>query len=167
MRLNFGVQAGQLDDLFRLGHGIDGGAQDVALHVPVEFPAALLQLDQLGLGLKSIEQDDAAIVGQSKSGRHVRRPGLVRLAFRFEFLVEGDSLRGGLARGTVFFVLVGRGPVHHRFGDFFPLIALGTQVAHAIALDLPFSGQLIAAVGQDQALGELLRRHGRGQHDVS
>ena len=96
MRLNFGMQPGQFDDLPGAGNGIDRGPQDVALHVLVKLAAALLQFHQLGLGLKRVEQDHAAVVGQAQPGRNVRRPGFIGLPLSFQLLVERYDFRAGL-----------------------------------------------------------------------
>ncbi len=141
-----------------LAMGLMAGAQDVALHVLVELAAALLQFDQLGLRLESIEQDDAAVVGQTQAGCDVRRPGFVGLAFGFEFFVERHRFRSRFAGGPILFVFVSGGPVHHGVRHFLPLVALGAQVADALALDFPLGGKLVGAVFQDEALGEVLRR---------
>ena len=129
---------GQFDDLLGAGQRIDGGAQDVSLHVLVEFAAALLQIDQLGLGLKRVEQDHATILGQTQTWRHMRRPGFVGLALAANSLSRAAASGAGLPAPRSFSNLLGGRPIDQRVGDLFPFVALRTQVAHAIAFDLPF-----------------------------
>ena len=74
----------------------------------------------------------------------------------FDFLVELHGFGDGRSGGAVFFVLLGGGPVDQRIGEFLPVIALGAHVADAVAFDFIFRDQLVGAVFEDEAAGEIL-----------
>ena len=156
MRLNLRVFARQLNRLPGTGDGIDGRAQNVPLTVLIDLAVALLQLDQLRLVLKGIQQHDTAIVRQTQTGCDVRRLGLIRTAFGRQLFVQIYRLRGRSTRSTVFLVFVRCLPIHQGFRHFLPLVTFRAQVAHPIALHFPLAGKLVRAVLQDETFGELL-----------
>ena len=150
--LNLGVRAIEFDGLLESGDGIDGAAEDVALGIAVDVAGGLLNLDDLRLALKIVEQKDAGIFGQAKSGRDVREVRLPRARLRARVLCRVATASGdGGAGGAIFLVFVGGGPVDERVGEFFPLFAFGAVVADAVAFDFIFGDQLVGAVFQDEA----------------
>ena len=70
-----------------------------------------------------------------------------------------------MSGGAVFFVFFGGGPVDQRRGEFLPFIAFGAQVAHAVAFDLIFRDQLVGAIFEDEAAGEILGGGKRGERE--
>ena len=91
-----------------------------------------------------------------QAGRDLRSFGLLGAAFGFDFLVQFNRLGSGRAGGPIFFEFVSSRPIHQRVGQLFPFVTLGAQVAHAITFDFPFGSELVGAVFQDEAFGELL-----------
>ena len=64
MRLNGGVRPLQFDRLLVAGDRDDSGVQNIGFFVSVDLAGILLQRYQLRLALKSIEQNNSAVVGQ-------------------------------------------------------------------------------------------------------
>ena len=58
MRLDGSVRAIEFDGLLHARHGIDGGAENVSLGVPVDISCDLLDFVDLGLALESVEEED-------------------------------------------------------------------------------------------------------------
>jgi len=56
-------------------------------------------------------------------------------------------------------------PVDERFGDLFPLAALGAEVADALAVDFILGDGLVRAVFEDEAAGHGLRERGAGEKE--
>ena len=65
MGLHRSVGAVEFDDLFEAGHGIDGGAKNVAFGVAVYVPGGLLNFYDLRLAFKTVEQKYSGILGQA------------------------------------------------------------------------------------------------------
>ena len=82
-----------------------------------------------------------------------------------DFFVQLHRFWDGFCGRAVFFILLGGGPVNQRRGQFLPVIALGAQVAYAVAFHFIFRDQLIRAVIQDQAAGEILGRGYGGKRE--
>src|ERR1035441_4753343 len=57
VRLHRGVGALEFDDLLEAGHGIDGAAKNVGFGVAVDVAGGLLNFYNLGLALKTVEQE--------------------------------------------------------------------------------------------------------------
>ncbi len=168
MRLHGSVRALQLNALPRSRDGIDGGMQNVFAGLLVDVGAALSHFHELGLATIGVEHEDAATLRQAQAGRNGRRRSFFFFTFGALFGVNlaglslGCSL--GFSQGGVVF-LRGR-PVHQRGGHLLPLIALGAEVVHAVALHLPFGYALKRAVFQDQAFGPGLSVNRRsGDHE--
>ena len=139
MGLHRGVGAIEFDGLLKAGHGINGAAEDVAFGVAVDVASSLLKLYDLRLTLKAVEQEHSRILGQAKSGRDLGELRFFPFALLFDFFVELHSFRDRCSGGAIFFVLFGGGPVDQRLGKLLPFIALGAQVAYAVAFRLRIS----------------------------
>ena len=69
--------------------------KNVALGVPVDVALGLLKFDELRLSLKIVEQEDAGVLGQAKSGSDLRKHGFLRrLRSLLRFLCRVARLRG-------------------------------------------------------------------------
>ena len=157
MGVDGGVFALKFDGLLGAGDGVESSAKNVGAGVAVDVTFGLLHFNQLRPAFKIIEQEDAGRFGKAESGCDLRETGFREetVGFGFFFLVESGSLGDG-GSGTVLFVFFGGGPVDQRRGEFFPFVALGAHVAHAVALYFIFADQLVGAVFEDQAVGEFL-----------
>ena len=71
--LNFGVGAFEFDGDFESGDGIDGAAEDVGFSVAVDVASGLLDLKDLRLALKVVEQKDAGVFGKTEAGGDERQ----------------------------------------------------------------------------------------------
>ncbi len=87
----------------------------------------------------------------------MRKLRVLQFAVVFEFLVELCSLGHGGPADAVLLELFGCGPIDEGRGEFLPFIALGAEVADAVAFNLIFRDQLVGAVFEDEAAGEFLR----------
>ncbi len=106
--------------------------------------------------LKTVEQKDAGIFGQAQAGSDFGEQGFGALVFIVDFFVELRGFGDGGGGGAVAFEFVGGGPVDELGGEFLPVIALGAEIADAVAFDFIFGDELIGAVFEDEAAGELL-----------
>ena len=86
----------------------------------------------------------------------MRRLCFIGLTLGLQFFVESHGFRSGFPGGSIFFVFIGGFPIHQGVGNFLPFIAFRTKVAHPIRLLFPFGSELVRAVFQDEAFGELL-----------
>lgn len=69
-------------------------------------------------------------------------------------------MSASFAGGNLGSIFIGGIPIDQRRGDLLPLVALGAEVADAVALDLVFHDRLIGAILQYQPVGRLFRpRH--------
>jgi hypothetical protein len=110
----------------------------------------------LRFALKAVEEKYAGVVGESKSGGDFGALGFVAFVLLLDFFVELRGLRDGGSGGALFLIFLGGGPVDERGGKFFPVIALGAHVADAVAFDFILGDELIGAVFEDEAAGEIL-----------
>src|SRR5215469_12069895 len=152
-----GVTAGQFNHLLGAGYGIDRRPQNIALCILLHLSGVLIDGHQLRFVLKIIEQKDAAFVRQLQARCNMRAPQLLLFPLRFQLAIKFDDFGSRRPLGPVFFVLIGRFPIDQRLRQFFPLVALGAQVAHPLSLDFILGHQLVGAVFEDQPLGKLLR----------
>src|SRR5205807_3900490 len=116
------------------------------LHILVYLAATLLQLVELRLSLKVIQQQNSPVIGKTKPRRDCGRPRFVGLPLGFEFLIKRGSFGRSHAAGSVLLPLLGRGPVDQTFRNLFPLASLGAQVPNPVALNLVLGGELVGAV---------------------
>ena len=86
----------------------------------------------------------------------MRESGFIELALVFDFLVELGGFGDGGTGGAVFLIFLRCGPVDEGGGKFLPVVALGAHVTDAVAFDFIFCDQLIVAVFEDEAAGEIL-----------
>ena len=157
MGVNGGVFAFQLDGLFRVSDGSKRSMKDIALGAAVDVAFSLLQFHQLRLALKIIEQEDAGIIGKAQAGRDLGEMRLGRFAVGVSFLVECRGFGDG-GSSAVLLVFLRRRPIYQRGREFFPFVAFGALVAHAIAFDFILGDQLVGAVLENEAAGEILGR---------
>jgi hypothetical protein len=117
----------------------------------------LLHFDQLGLALKVIEQEHAGVFWEAETGSDLGKVGPFGFAISVSFLIEGGGLGDGGGE-AVFLILFGGRPIDQRGGKFFPFIAFGALVAYAVPFDFILGDQLVGAVFEDEAAGEILGR---------
>ena len=124
----------------------------------VDVALGLLHFVELRLALKVIQQEDAGIFWEAKSGSNLRKVRALGFAVGgfLLFLVECSGLGNG--GGAVSLVFFGSRPIHQRGRKFFPFVAFGAFVADAVAFYLVLGDQLIGAVFQDETVGEILGR---------
>ena len=163
MGLSRGMGAFEFDGLLGAGQGIDGAAKDVGLGVAANVAGGLLDFHELRLSLKTIEEKDTGGFRQAKSRGDLRELGFRAFAILFKFLVEFSGFGNGSSGGALFLVLLGGRPVDERAREFFPVVAFSTEVADAVAFHFIFGYELVGAVFQDEAAGEILGRRGQGE----
>ena len=168
MGLNRGVGAFQFNGRFGSGNRVDGGPEHVGLSVLVNVALVLLHFDELRRPGQSPAETRrnpgaGAVRGRLRAAGRLRALSLVRFPYR------AARPRDGGSGGTIFFELLGGRPVDHSERKFFPLVALGTEVADPVAFDFIFGDQLVRAVVEDDAAGGFLgegrkrRQQGRDQ----
>ena len=176
--LDGGVGAVEFNGLLHAGDGVDCAAKNVGLGVAADVSHGLLDFHDLRFSLKAVEKKHAGIVGQAKSGGDFGALSFVTFVLLLDFFVELGGFRDGGSGGAFSLVFFGGGPVDQRRGKFLPVIALGAHVTDAVAFHLVFRDELIRAVFEDEAAGEILSggearectgvwpREGRGREDA-
>src|SRR5258707_12153035 len=109
----------------------NGRAQDVPSSMLVEFSAVLLQLQQLRLALKSVQQEHTTAFRKAHSGGRGRS---CRLS---GFIIPGNLLHACRALGLALLVVLFRGwPINQTVRNSFPGETLGAVIAHAASRKL-------------------------------
>ena len=98
----------------------------------------------------------AAVRRKAQAGGDLGRTRLFGFQLGIDFLVQLDRFRRRCHQQFPLGIFFSGGPVDQRFGNLFPLAALGAVVANAVAADFIFSRELIAAVLENEALGLVL-----------
>src|SRR5580698_10740802 len=114
MRLHSGVQTLDFDGLLAAGNRDrnDHGANHVLSPVAVDFPVVLLEFDELWLILKSVEQEERAIVWKAQAWGHLRSLGFFLGALGGCLFIYFNGLGARQVGGAVLLVFGSSRPIH-------------------------------------------------------
>jgi hypothetical protein len=141
------VGAFEFDGLLESGDRIDGAFEDVDLGIAVDIAGGLIDFEELGLPLKIVQQEDAGVFWDAETGNNFGEGGFDAV----QFFIEFDGLGGW--SGTILCIFFCGGPVDQRVGEFFPVFALGAEIADSVAFDFVFGDELVGAIFKDEAAG--------------
>ena len=162
-----GVLAIEFDVRFGPQGGINGSAKNAGFGSATHVAFVLLELVELRLAFEVVEKIHAGKFGKVKAGSDFGKMRFFGFAFGVGFLVDEVGFGDGRSGGAVFLELPCGGPIDEGGGKLFPVFALGTVVADAIAFDFILGDGLIGTVLEDEAVGEFLsgrmRREGESK----